>query len=105
MRKSLMVLLSMVLMGSAPLVFAAKTPGDDPGAAAAPAAGPSDDANAGQGVGHMSEEGAVNSNSPATGDQMKGQERVDERHALDPSGEHKHSGKSKSLKKGKEKSE
>lgn len=40
----------------------------------------------GQGVDNMSDEGAVNSNSPATGDQLKGEDRADERHSMEPTG-------------------
>ena len=33
-------------------------------------------------VEHQSEEGATNSNSPSTGDQLQGQDRADERHDM-----------------------
>jgi hypothetical protein len=36
-----------------------------------------------QGVDKMSEEGAENTNSPASGDQMKGEDRADERHSME----------------------
>ena len=36
-----------------------------------------------QGVEQMSDQGAENTNSPASGDQVKGQDRADERHSMD----------------------
>lgn len=36
-----------------------------------------------QGVESMSEQGSENSNSPATGDQVKGEDRASERHSME----------------------
>ena len=45
-------------------------------------AGTNDPEAAPQGVENMSDHGATNSNSPATGDQLQGQERAEERHDM-----------------------
>lgn len=91
MRTLFTILLSMVLMGSAPLVSAGAAPSEEPEATS-------------KGVESMSEQGADNSNSPATGDQLKGQERADERKAMNPSGEEEDvTSKSKKKEKSKEK--
>lgn len=42
---------------------------------------------------HMSDQGELNTNSPASGDQLKGDERSDERHAMDHDNHGKHNAK------------
>jgi|GEM_PF-6508000 len=70
MQSLVIILLSLLLLVVAPLSYA----------------GANDEPTKPQGVENMSDEGAANSNSPATGDQLKGGDRADERHSLDQPG-------------------
>jgi len=71
MQSLVIIVLSLLLLVVAPLSYAGAN--DEP-------------TTKSQGVENMSDEGAANSNSPATGDQLKGEDRADERHSLDQPG-------------------